>query len=211
MKKGIFCLIGTVVLLASSACSAGMIKKSDVDYKPVIYLYPQEDDTNVSVSLDYNGRLTETIPEIKGGTWEVVADKDGSIKSGEETYPYLFWEGKPDYQYDFFTGYCVKGKDTEAFLGDMLAKLGLNKKEAADFKDYWLPQMKNNPYNVISFQERTYTENAKLRISPEPDATIRVFMAWYPTDKYVNIHPQMIDNVERKGFTVVEWGGNKVK
>ncbi|MCR5405129.1 MAG: hypothetical protein K6E91_15105 [Butyrivibrio sp.] len=210
MKKGVLGFLGTMVLLTSTACGAD-IKESDVDYKPVIYLYPQEDNTAVSVSLTYNGKLTDTIPEIKDGTWDVIANSDGTITSGEETYPYLFWEGKPDYQYDFYTGYCIRGKDTEAFFNNMLGELGLNKKEAEDFKNYWLPQMKNNAYNVISFQEKTYTENAKLKVTPEPDTTIRVFMAWYPSEKFVKIHPQLIEDNTRKGFTVVEWGGNKVK
>ena len=71
--------------------------------------------------------------------------------------------------------------------------------------------MEGNEYNVISFQDRTYKKNAKLTITPEPDSLIRVFMAWYPSDKFVKINPQALDKGSRDGFTVVEWGGNQVK
>ena len=33
-----------------------------IDRKPVIYLYPEEDGTEVSVTLDYDGNLTELDP-----------------------------------------------------------------------------------------------------------------------------------------------------
>ncbi|MBO6241216.1 MAG: hypothetical protein J6O61_10385 [Butyrivibrio sp.] len=71
--------------------------------------------------------------------------------------------------------------------------------------------MQDNPYNMISFQTDSYTNGARLSVSPEPDSVIRVFMAWYPTDKFVKINPQYIEGADRSGFTVVEWGGNKVK
>ena len=71
--------------------------------------------------------------------------------------------------------------------------------------------MKDNKYNVISFQEGAYTNNAKLEVTPKPDSVIRVFMAWYPSEKEVKILPQDISGASRSGFSVVEWGGNKVK
>ena len=45
----------------------------------------------------------------------------------------------------------MKGEDTAKFLEGALAELGLTEKEANTFIMYWLPQMENNPYNVISF------------------------------------------------------------
>ena len=71
--------------------------------------------------------------------------------------------------------------------------------------------MVDNKYNVISFQGSSYTKGAKLNIEPEPDTLIRVFMAWYPSERYVGLNPQYLDEFDRKGFTVVEWGGNRVR
>ncbi|MCR4757500.1 MAG: hypothetical protein K5792_06850 [Butyrivibrio sp.] len=71
--------------------------------------------------------------------------------------------------------------------------------------------MEGNEFNMISFQGNNYDKNAKLTINPQPDNIIRVFMAWYPTERYIKINPQYIETPSRDGFTVVEWGGNKVK
>lgn len=179
--------------------------------KPVIYLYPREDETYVYVRLSFNGEITHTIPEIQGDSWFVTADKDGTITYGGKTYPYLFWEGEPYFKCDFYTGYCIKGEETEAFLRDILPGFGLSDSEMQDFIDYWVPQMEGSPYNMISFQEKTYTENAALSTVPNPDTLIRVFMAWYPSDRFIKISPQIVESPERDGFVVVEWGGCKVK
>ena len=93
-----------------------------------------------------------------------------------------------------------------------LAELGLNDKEADDFITYWLPLMIGNKYNVITFQTKAYEDVASLSISPKPDTVIRVNMLWYSTDRQVSIRPQDLTSVNppgRKGFTVVEWGGEE--
>lgn len=213
MKKRSF--VGMLAVAAMTAivwCSNGMISVKSPDLKPVIYLYPQQDGTEVTVELDYNGTLTTRDPEFNiDNGWSVVANTNGQITLGENTYNYLFWEGNPNNQYNFFSGFCVKGSDTEAFLKEKLPYLGLNEAETSEFINYWLPQMKDNKYNVISFQEGSYSTNARLEVNPKPDSVIRVFMAWYPSDKEVKILPQAIDGASRTGFAVVEWGGNKVK
>ncbi|SFC22444.1 hypothetical protein [Butyrivibrio sp. YAB3001] len=223
MKKSALFSIATVGLMVASVFCVNNVKalsgaeSADSiacgrDLKPVIYLYPTEDDTEISVSLDYDGNLVDIIPEFNAeNTWNVVADTDGTITYEGQDYNYLFWEGDPNFSYDFYSGYCVKGADTEAFLTSTLPQLGLNDAEAAEFKEFWLPMMTGNEYNVISFQYDNYTRGAKLTVSPQPDSLIRVFMAWYPSDKYVKINPQYLDTPSRSGYTVVEWGGNKVK
>lgn len=182
----------------------------DQVYKPVIYLYPEEE-TDVDVKLDLDGEFTYTYPEYKDG-WNVTACPDGTLtdKRGN-TYPYLFWEGRLNTEYDFSSGFCVKGEDTEAFLRDKLAVLGLNENETDGFVDFWLRFMRDNPYNVITFQTTAYTDAAKLSVSPQPDTEIRVFMTWYGSDTAVDIPEQTLTPARRSGFTAVEWGGQKVK
>ena len=68
--------------------------------------------------------------------------------------------------------------------------------------------MQDNPYNVISFQGENYTEIAKLEVYPAPQSVLRVFMVYYPSDTEVEITPQKFEPFERKGFTLVEWGGS---
>ncbi len=213
MKKRSFVgMIAVALMTVVVGCSTGMVRTEEPDLKPVIYLYPQQDGTEITVKLDYNGTLTTLDPafNIENG-WSVVANTNGQIILGEKNYNYLYWEGNPNNQYDFYSGFCIKGSDTESFLKSKLPYLGLNESETNEFISYWLPMMKDNKYNVISFQEGAYTGNAKLSVEPKPDSIIRVFMAWYPSDKEVKILPQDISGASRSGFSVVEWGGNKVK
>lgn len=180
------------------------------DAKPVAYLYPQTE-TEVTVRLDYDGKLTCTYPAYADG-WTVSARPDGTLtdKNGQ-TYRYLYWEGISETEYDFTSGFCVPGSGTAEFLEDALGKLGLNRTEANEFIVYWLPQMQENPYNLIAFQSDRYTQAAKLTIDPAPDTLLRVFMAWKPLDKFMEIPAQSLTAPERTGFTAVEWGGCRVR
>ncbi|MCI5498804.1 MAG: hypothetical protein MR419_04670 [Clostridiales bacterium] len=88
-----------------------------------------------------------------------------------------------------------------------MSQLGLTRREANEFILYWLPRMEGNAYNLISFQKEAYTETAALTIDPQSDTLLRVFMAWKGLDKPMKVSPQMLEPVQRTGFTVVEWGG----
>ena len=182
----------------------------DVCYKPVIYLYPTEKmDVNVNLTLD--GKLTCTYP-FYGNGWAVTAMPDGTLTDANgQQYNYLYWEGETYAKYDLSKGFCIKGEDTAKFLEDSLKKLGLNRREANEFIVYWLPLMEQNPYNIISFQTDVYTEAAQLKVSPEPNTLIRVFMAWKKSDVHINIEEQELLAPKRSGFTVIEWGGTELK
>lgn len=182
--------------------------------KPIIYLYPQQEQLT-SVKLSLRGKLTVTYPKYNDG-WEVVAHPDGSITdlSDNKEYSYLFWEGVDDNaSYDLTSGFVVKGSDTVGFLQQSLATLGLTPKEYNEFIVYWLPQMINNDYNLIHFATKAeYDDRAVLDIKPVPDSVLRVFMVFKKLDKNnENVTPQKLQSFERKGFSVVEWGGTEVK
>ena len=206
--KRIFALLLALLLLA--ALTGCWPLEEQYTEKPVIYLYP-EAETDVTVRLDYAGDLTCTYPAYDGA-WRVAAAPDGTLtdESGQ-TYRYLYWEGTDNVQYDFSEGFCVPGSETAAFLEDALVQLGLTRAEANEFIIYWLPQMEQNAYNLISFQSDAYTDAAKLTITPQPDTLLRVFMAWKPLTSAVEISPQPLTAPERTGFTAVEWGGAKVQ
>lgn len=179
------------------------------DAKPVLYLSPEEA-LDVTVTLDYDGRLTCTYPAYNDG-WRVHAAPDGTLTDENgQTYRYLYWEGVTDTAYDFSRGFCIRGSDTAAFLENALAQLGLTREEANEFIIYWLPQMQESAYNLIAFQGEAYTNSARLTITPTPDTLIRVFMAWTPLDAPVELAPQALTAPARSGFTAVEWGGAKV-
>ena len=67
--------------------------------------------------------------------------------------------------------------------------------------------MKETKYNLIHFADEQYTAHAPLNIPPEPDSVLRVFMVYKPLEERIEVKRQEIESFERKGFTVVEWGG----
>ena len=209
MKKAFIMLAAiSVFLLVLTGCDP--IADTTDDLKPVIYLYPEEE-TEVSVKLDYKGELTCTYPVYEDG-WRVTAAPDGTLTDAAgQTYNYLYWEGISSAPYDFSKGFCVKGEDTAGFLEKALEDLGLTRREANEFIVFWLPMMEENPYNLIGFQSEAYTQRAELEVEPAPDTTIRVFMAWQGLDKAMDVEPQTLTAPERRGFTLVEWGGTEVK
>lgn len=182
-------------------------------HKPIIYLYPQQE-KEIHVELDYSGELTTTYPKYnpeKG--WTVVAQPDGTLlsKDTQKEYYGLYWEGEGPYSFDLSTGFVVKGEASAAFLDEKLAQLGLTRREANEFIVYWLPQLEENKYNLIHFAQKEYQDLAKLYINPQPETLIRVFMVYKPLGMAQKLPAQEFPKVERKGFTVVEWGGTKIE
>ena len=209
MKKRICCICLTL-LLVLVACSCQKKEPPKQSGKPILYFYPEEP-TVCSVELELDGKFTCTYPDYEKGWNDFTAYPDGTLifPDGKEYYA-LYWEGLQHTEWDFTTGYCVKREDTALFLEWALKEQGLTAREANEFIIYWLPILQENPYNVISFQTTPYTETAVLEITPAPDTLLRVYMAYYPTSSFVEIVPQKFERVERRGFTVVEWGGSPV-
>jgi len=181
--------------------------------KPVIYLYPEKE-TDVHVELELTeSELNTTYPKYNNG-WDVTAYPDGTLlnKVDGTHHKYLFWDAvNCRTRFDFSKGFCVAGSDTEAFLKEKLTYMGLTEQEMNEFIVYWLPLMEHNAYNLISFQDEAYTNSAKLTITPTPDSECRIFMAYVPLENAVDIEPQQLSAFERKGFSVVEWGGAEVR
>ena len=175
--------------------------------KPVIYLYPTTP-TDVFVTLDYKGTLTCTYPAYNDG-WRVTAYPDGKLINRADgfEYSYLYWEGRGAADFDFSRGFVIAGSDTAAFLREKLAYMGLTPREYNEFIVYWLPQMQDNAYNLITFQSEAYTSIARLNIVPPPDSLLRVFMVFKPLAAPIEIEPQELTPFERIGFTAIEWGG----
>ena len=180
--------------------------------KPIIYIYPDEK-KRVTVRVENPENLIHTYPEYNDG-WEVEADVDGTLTdvNGKKYYS-LYWEGINRVGVDQKVGFCIKGEDTAAFLEEKLEALGLNYKERQEFIVYWLPQMENNKYNYVYFMQTNEVDSImSLDINPKPDSLIRVMMYYKPLlFKETNLKEQVFKPVEREGYTVVEWGGTKIR
>lgn len=177
--------------------------------KPVVYLYPQKT-TEISVKVAPSGGFTKTEPMYDDG-WLVQAtpeSKLSDLKNGGE-YPYLFWEGRSSAIYTTpKLGWSVARDGVPTFLDEKLALYGLNKKEIADFKEFWVPRMQDKPYYFVTFVGNSVMDQlAPLMVNPAPDTVIRVLMDYRGFDYPVNVQAPRVTAPARQGFTVVEWGG----
>lgn len=206
-ESKIVILLLSVVLILLTGCTP----PEQGTKKPVIYLYPTSQQT-VSVKLDYKGELTCTYPEYKD-EWKVKAQPDGTLTNlaDNREYSYLYWEGVSDNKWDMSKGFVVKGTEIEKFLQEKLEYLGLTPKEYNEFIVYWLPIMKENKYNLITFAGEDYENIAELKVTPKPDSILRIMMLFKPLNKPVKIEAQELKPFVREGFTVVEWGGTELK
>lgn len=177
--------------------------------KPVIYLYP-ETTTDLDVSLYPQGGFTYTEPVYDNG-WRVTASPDGTLVNRDDgqTYPYLFWEGRGSMYVPPNRYWVVKQADVHSFLVSTLARLGLNKKETADFLEFWEPRMRDALYYKVGFYgTEVMNQLAPLSISEKPDTLIRVLMDYEPLEAPIKANPPVLPAAPgRAGFTVVEWGG----
>ena len=180
--------------------------------KPIIYIYPEEE-MKVNVVLKNSSLLTTSYPKYNDG-WTVIAKPNGTLKELNSSREYygLYYEGNDNNVTMQKDGFVVKGEDTINFLEEKLKLLGLNERESNEFIIYWLPQLENNKYNYIRFETKEEIENyMPLEISPEPDTVIRVIMNYKPLNKKIKVQEQELTPQTRSGYTVVEWGGSKLK
>ena len=197
--------------------------------KPAIYVYANQssdkDMQNYTVSLTANSEVKTVYPKaIKTDNnykWNISVDKkQDSIFVNNDEYSYLFWDGKYDSDFVFNKGFCVKGSDTEEFLEEKLYAMGLESNEVHDFVVYWLPQMNENEYNLISFtgfdENDDYNKTYNLDLLDENGNSVgekfRVIMIWTSLNHKINIEEQELPVFNRpidKPF-MVEWGGQEL-
>jgi hypothetical protein len=183
--------------------------------KPVVYLYPQTVQS-VKVELQVDGQLTTTYPRIqKDHSWTIKAGPTGELfdPQTEKRYPYLFWEAQRNtpFTIDTAQAFCVASKDAEKFLEDAAGKYALNEKERTDFVTYWLPALENNKYSLVQFlSAQEYDRYASMNISPKPDCMNRMFMIFQGVNSPVKTGNPSLSQLDRKGFTVIEWGGTNL-
>ena len=183
--------------------------------KPIIYLYPEEE-TNVNVKLTNDDLITCSYPKYSKEGWSVIAKPNGDlidINTSRNLYS-LYYESKVLQDIKMTDeGFCVSKDDVIPFLEEKLSILGLTEHEQEEFIIYWLPRLEENKYNYIRFLTQDEINNLlPLEVNPKPDTIIRVIMVFKGLDEKVNIkNEQVIEPLQRNGFTLVEWGGANIK
>lgn len=177
--------------------------------KPAIYLYPEKK-TDLHVTVRPKGYLTYTDPPYPAAGWRITAYPDGTIHSGEKTYPYLYYESKirDDAFEKPMRGYVVSYAELPTLFTTLLPKLGLNEQETKDFKDYWEEVLPSAPYYFIGVMDREAIDRIEpLTISPKEDTIIRVRLYFEALEKKKKVLEPVFEKHERHGFVVSEWGG----
>lgn len=176
--------------------------------KPVIYLYPKKD---TYVDVEVGAEITISDPQYPIGGWKhVFAKTDGSLTYNGNNYESLFWEGlgKGKYPIKGRVGKLVTQEKLIPSIKKDLLDQGLNKKEIADFLEFWKDNLPKSPYIRLTWLNTKEMNNlAPLKIYPRPQTMIRVFLEAKGYDRPIELEPQVLTKVARKGFTVVEWGG----
>lgn len=175
--------------------------------KPVLYFYPEEA-MQVKLKLNLAGELLHSYPRYPEGGWDITLDANGQIDFAGKSYYALYWEAEEDaHVYNTKQGFVVAGEDTEAFLEEKLTALGLNRRELNECVMYWLPILEKNKYNFVHFSQELYAQRNSLEMQPAPDAALRILICYRPLEQPIEVEEQELKGFERKGFTIVEWGG----
>ena len=176
-----------------------------IDRKPNLYLYP-ETKTKVDVMLEFphGGKVTESDPFYPLKWKGIKVKPNGTI---DRKYGFLFYECEIPDLWQYSEGWVIALDDLEAFFRKNLKDYGFNAKEIEDFIEFWIPELNNSPYYEIYPQ---YTEMVnrviKLKISPYPDAKLRLHYVIRESEKAFDLPVPEIPVFERHGFTVAEWG-----
>jgi hypothetical protein len=176
--------------------------------EPLIYLYPAAPQS-ISVQVGSRMQIVGAIPPLSGNSWQVQATPDGVLSVGGGRFESLFWEWKWVPLAPPESGFVVQRENLEAFFESVLPELGLNEREAREFRQYWVGRMQAHPYYLVAFLDReTIDAIAPLEISPAPDTTIRVLMDFVALDAPLALPgPKLPPRPVRRGFVAVEWGG----
>ncbi len=177
-------------------------ERTSVD-KPNIYLYSDHDLT-ARVRLMPEHAITVSDPVYQPGMGWQAAIWNGSLNGKGD---FLFYEGLvPDSGWQKTDGYVIRAAEREQDMAFMLGQYGFNKKETAEFIDYWVSHLTRDLDYVFYPQETGAVEQVMpLIISPKPDDVMRI---WFYAEPLVSV-PEPVTSPEqivREGFYVVEWG-----
>ncbi|MGB0932925.1 MAG: hypothetical protein ACPGU5_01495 [Lishizhenia sp.] len=175
--------------------------------KPVIYMYSDLDLTT-KLSLKIKGNLTFSYPEYKS-QWEVEI-KNNQLYVADKKYPYLFWEGSRSSSFQITEGAVVSKENLLNYLELSCDKLGLNMREKTDFITFWYPRLHNYDFLKLQFLDtEAYKEQvAEISFSKTPETLQRIYLLAQPCEENEGLEPQRFEKLNRKGFTVIEWGGS---
>jgi len=176
-------------------------------YKPNIYIYSEEEQ-DVKITFKYPELLTDVIPDYKN-EWNVKAYPNGNlIDEYNKKYDYLFYESLTNKSFfETQEGFLINKDIRKENFESILNSYGLNKKEINDFNEFWCNKLDAGK-NYIMYPQLTEKVDSAMPIKIEPKPST-IYRIWFVFEEYKEqdiITPNIVP-IERKGFTVIEWGG----
>ncbi len=181
--------------------------------KPAVYLYPTKRQL-VNLQVFPRGLLSYTDPPYSAQNgWTVRAYPEGklfNLNNEPVKNNYLYYESKLE---DKFInkpkeGWVVRYEELDNLYETVLPKLGLNEKEKTDFINYWSNKLPNSPYYFVGLVEKNQRDYLEpLVVTPNPDTSIRFSLFFEAIDQPITVEQPEIITPQRKGFTLVDWGG----
>ena len=104
-------------------------------------------------------------------------------------------------------GFLVPADKRDEVFRRVLTDYGFNEQETADFIEYWSDYLTSGE-GYVMYPMLTDGVDAAMPVSfsVKPDSITRIWFGFAQYDSG-DIKKPMITPIERKGFTVVEWGG----
>lgn len=188
--------------------------------KPAVYLYPPQKQV-VNVKVYPQGFLSYTDPPYDNSKgWTVEAYPSGDLINilnlSPVNHDYLYYESKirDEVIKKPTQGWVVKFEELNSLYNNILPKLGLNKKQQADFIEYWNEALSKDPspyYFVGIVDQENVNQIEKLEITPKPDYVNRVRIYFERLDAPKSVEApdlsQNFSSMSNERFNVVEWGG----
>ena len=139
----------------------------------------------------------------------LTAYSNGDLYDNNNKYYYgLYWEEEGNSKVSFNEGFYVTKENAIKFLEEKTEEIGFTRRESNEFIMYWLPILEKNEKNLIYFELTEERNNFnRLYINPNPDSILRVAIHVKKVNNMVKVKEQKLTKFNRKGFTVVEWGG----
>jgi hypothetical protein len=181
-------------------CSSG-----NVDYKPNIYIYPEEQlDLNVQIHFPLGGEILTSIPEYGVG-WNISVDTNGLINN---EYRYLFYESIQPDVWQKQHGWIVEKDKLESFFRENMTQYGFKGAEIDDFIEYWIPRLDKNKLYVIYPQTNEIIDKViSLEFSLQPENMLRLHYLIKGADsKNSSLTAPTIKEFKREGYFITEWG-----
>jgi hypothetical protein len=176
----------------------------ETDYAPYIYLYPETAQYVDVTLLPAEGTDIIASDPPYGDGWTVWAEPSGLL---DGAFDFLFYEATVPWVYQTEQGWAVAPEAIQGWFATTLPQLGLSPDETADFLDYWSINLPTAPcYHVYPQDAEIIVQAMGLAVDPEPDSSLRIRLLIEGVAECEDLAEPEIENFERLGFTVVEWG-----